>query len=494
MKKILYSALAASLLFVSCEYSEDVNDNRDAFYEVSPESLLTNAEKQLADQISTPSVNINPLRYFSHYWTQTTYNTESRFSFASRLVTDTYWNELYRDVLGNLQSAKGYVEAQPAPDDIPAGDWEVMRTNKLAVIDILQVYTFQILVDSYGDVPYSEALNVAEDKLPAYDDDAEIYPMLIERLDAAIASFDESQGSFDTGEYIYDGDVASWIRFANSLKVKLGLNLSDVNPTLAQSTIESGFAGGVILENADNAEFRYPASAPNYSALYNELVASQRTDFVSDEVFLNALQEKEDPRLEIYYNPSETGSFTGGVLGANNTPASDFAQIGERFKQPDLPAQYIEAAEMNFYLAEAAARGFNVGNTAEYYYTQGITQSIASWEIPTAEADAYLARPDVAYATAEGDWKQKIATQMWYAFFNRPFEAWNAYRRLDYPLHQAPSNAVAAADGVIPKRLYYPINEQTVNTANYDAAVTAIGGVDRLRVRVFWDVAEPPGD
>ncbi|NMH29597.1 SusD/RagB family nutrient-binding outer membrane lipoprotein [Flavobacterium silvaticum] len=485
MKKILYSAFAASLLFASCEFNEGDNDNQDAFYEVPPETLLTNAEKQLADIVSTPSVNLNPMRYFDHYWAQTTYNTESRFSFASRLVTDNFWNELFRDVLGNLQSSKEYIETQEAPDEIDPAAWEIQRTNKLAIIDILQVYAFQVLVDTYGDIPYTEALN-PQDKLPAYDNDSDIYPQLIERLNADIAAFDDSQPSFATGEYIYEGDIASWIKFANSLKLKLGLNLSDVNPALAQSTIESAVTGGVIQANSENAAFRYPASAPNYSALYNELVASGRIDFVADGVFLTALEEKEDPRLNVYFAPNGDGDFVGGVLGALNTPTSEFAQIGDVLKEPDLPAQLIEATEISFYLAEAAARGFSVGNSDEFYYNQAITQSFEFWGV--SGADTYLARTDVAYATADGDFKQKIGMQMWYAFFNRPSEAWNSYRRLDYPQLEAPSNASTAADGEIPKRLYYPINEQTVNTDNYQAAVEAIGGIDRMRIHVFWDV------
>ena len=104
-----------------------------------------------------------------------------------------------------------------------------------------------------------------------------------------------------------------------------------------------------------------------------------------------------------------------------------------------------------------------------------------------SEATAYLAKADVQYATAPGaTYKQKIGRQAWIALFNRPFESWNSYRRLDFPALVAPATAVTAAGGQIPKRLTYPINEQTVNNANWTAASNSIGG-DKLTTKVFWD-------
>jgi len=478
MKKIFFSITFLSLFAVGCDNNTDeFNNNKDASYDVTPEVLFSNAEKELVDQMTTPSVNLNPFRLLSQYWSQTTYNTESRFNFTTRAVPDNHWNNLYRQVLGNLESAKGLIAAQPASAE---------QKNKLAIIEILQVYTFQILVDTYGDIPYSQALNV-KILLPAYDDDATIYPKLITRLDAAIAELDDSATSW-TSDLLLGGDVAGWEMFANNLKVKLGLNLADVNPGLAKSTVEAGFAGGVTLTNADNITLVYPGSAPNYSPLFAELVASNRNDFVGSNTFVNALKSVGDPRIDVYFN-SVNGTHIGGVFGALNGNFADFSQIGNRFRVAGLPAELFDATELNFYLSEAAARGYSVGNTAEYYYEQAIR---ASFEYCGVEGvDTYLAKPEVAYATAAGDYKQKIGTQAWYGLYNRAFEAWTSYRRLDYPALAAPANAVAAADAQVPKRLTYPVSERTTNTTQYQAAVAAIG-VDRLRTHVFWDVVDTP--
>ena len=146
-------------------------------------------------------------------------------------------------------------------------------------------------------------------------------------------------------------------------------------------------------------------------------------------------------------------------------------------------------AEVEFLLAEAVERGFDVGGTAEEHYNKAITASILDWGGTVEEAAAYLADPRVAYATAEGDWKQKIGMQSWIAYYNRGFEAWTQFRRLDYPLLVAPPDALSA----LPIRLTYPIEEQTLNGTNWEAAGTAIGG-DAVDTQLFWDVNYDPAE
>lgn len=475
MKAIKFSIVALCLfLTAGCVNDEsDFNNNQDLSYEVKPETLLANAQRELTDQMVTPDVNLNPFRFFVQYWAATQYPTESRYNITQRTVADNLWNNLYRDVLGNLESAKRYVSAEPASPQ---------RTNRLAIIEIIQVYTFQVLVDTFGDVPYSQSLQPTI-VLPKYDDDADIYPQLITRLNAAVSQLDSSAGSFTTGDLIYNGDVASWRLFGNSLKVKLGLNIADVNNTLAQTTIESAVADGVILQNSQNAKFEYD-KAPFYNPLYAQLVASNRNDFVASETLVNRMNALNDPRREVYFGTGPGGIYVGGINGAANI-ASNFSPIGDVFRQENFPGVIFEATEVNFYLAEAAARGYNVGGDAETYYNAAIRASFEYWDVDGVEA--YLADPAIAYASAPGTWQEKIGIQQWIAFFNRPFEGWNTYRRLDAPSLTAAVNAVAAAEGKVPIRFTYPINEATVNSVNLQAAIAAMGG-NKLQTRIFWDV------
>ena len=118
------------------------------------------------------------------------------------------------------------------------------------------------------------------------------------------------------------------------------------------------------------------------------------------------------------------------------------------------------------------------------YYNAGITSSFNTWGV-SADADAYLAKPEVAYATATGNWKQKIGTQAWIAYYVRGQVAWTTYRRLDYPVMNTPPGP-ETSDGSVPARFTYPVQEQTLNADNFAAAVSAMGG-NELTTKIFWD-------
>ena len=136
-------------------------------------------------------------------------------------------------------------------------------------------------------------------------------------------------------------------------------------------------------------------------------------------------------------------------------------------------------------IQRAVERGFLVGGTAEVHYNNAVKSSIVYWGGTLAEADAYLAQPSVAYATAFSGWKQKIGTQAWLAYWLGGNTLWNSYRRLDYPRLFAPLDYLQEINKV-PVRLFYPSSEQTLNAANYQAASAKIGG-DSPLTRIFFD-------
>ena len=160
---------------------------------------------------------------------------------------------------------------------------------------------------------------------------------------------------------------------------------------------------------------------------------------------------------------------------------SAFSKPDEAIVAPDFPATLLDYAEVEFLLAEALERGFAVGGTAVGHYNSAITASIVDWGGTEAQATAYLAQPAVAYSSAT--WKKSIGEQKWIALYNRGFEAWIEWRRLDYP------QLLPAADAdpqVIPVRYPYPVNEQNVNASNYEVAADAIGG-DEKETKLWFD-------
>ena len=481
IKRIILIGLG--LVLAQCSSNlEGLNVNEKSFTDVPGEPLMTNAQKELVDQLVNTNVNNNVFRLFAQQWTEVTYTDESDYDIRTRTIPQRHWNFLYQGVLKDLNQSHDIIDAEEIEEVTPAQFEEdtAIKANKLAIIEIQRVMTYEILVDTFGDVPYTEALDI-ENINPAYDDDMAIYMDIIDRLNKAIATMNADFGSFDSQDLIYNGDTASWITFANSLKLRLGMHLADVNPDMAKNLVAEA-AGNVITTNAQNAILHYLSATPNTNPLWVDLVQSNRKDFVPADTFVNELNTVNDPRRPIYFSDPVDGAYLGAPY-ATPVTYGNYSHLGDSFFEPDLPGDIFDAAEVNFLLAEAVERGFITGD-AETFYNAAITASMEYWGVSEDDITTYLGQSSVAYTSAEGDFHQKIGVQKWIALYNRGFEAWTEYRRLDYPKLQAPSTSEFDA---VPKRFTYPVIEARLNGPGYEAAASAIGG-DELSTPVFWDV------
>lgn len=476
MKKIFLFGLTALFLSTSCvDTLDDYNVDPKRATVVPGVTLVSNAQRSLARTVSSSSVNLNPFRLYVQYWAQTTYFDESIYNIDTRAINGSFWTALYRDVLADLRESRKIITA-----DLLAT--EAVKANQLAIVEVMEVYTWSTLVNTFGNVPYTQALDFANSQ-PVYDDAATIYSDLISRLDAAIAQMnaDAGSGSFADADLYYDGNVAAWKKFANSLKLRMALTLADVNPAKAKQLAEQA-APNVISSNSGNAQIDFLSSSPNTNPVWEDLVQSGRFDYVGTSVFINRLNTLNDPRVDDYFKTVEdTDVFKGGVYGTNNSYAS-FSAPGEKLEDPTLPGILLSYTEVEFLLAEAVARGYAVGGTVAGHYNNAVTASIEQWGGTATEAVAYLAQPAVAYATATGDYKQKIGVQKWIALYGQPVESWTEYRRLDSPNLTAPTGALTP----LPLRFTYPVIEQNLNKANYNTAASAIGG-DVVTTKLFWD-------
>ncbi len=473
MKKII-AILSIFIIFSSCGKLEDLNENTKDPGNVSGESLFTGAQKSLLDQMVNTNVNFNVFRLFAQYWTETTYTDESNYDLVTRTIPDNHWSVLYRDVLKDLDESGKIITTTV----YPITESPLVKQNKLAIVEIMKVYTYSILVETFGNIPYSEALNV-DILLPVYDDGLTVYKDLLERLNAAITQLDPAEGSFGIADNLYQGDVAGWIKFANSLKLRMGMVLADVDPATAEAAVISA-APLVFTSNSDNAALVYSGASPNTNPLFADLVASGRHDFVPTSRLIDVMNNLEDPRRPFYFTRYE-GEYVGGEYGIEND-FTTYSHIADRIQEPIFEGTILDFSEVEFLLAEAIERDFAVGGTAEEHYNNAIEASITYWGGTEAEVAGYLANPLVAYTTAEGSFKEIIGTQKWLALYNRGFEAWTEWRRFDFPILVAPPDALS----VVPLRYTYPIAEQTLNGANYKSASDAIGG-DDVGTNLFWD-------
>jgi hypothetical protein len=483
MKKIIL-ILSVFTLILSC--SDDItglNEDTKNPTIVPAEFLFTNAQKALVDQMVNTSVNTNVFRLFVQQWTETTYTDESNYDITTRTIPDNHWTIIYRDVLKDLKESKKVLETEVyvgSPQEI--ADQNIVRENKKAVIDIMIAYCYSILVDTFGDVPYTEALDIETYPNPKYDDAETIYRDLITKLTAAVGSMNESYASFGGADLIYGGNVTNWKKFANSLRLKLAINMDDVDHAYATLEATAAVTAGVITDNADNAALKYLSVQPNTNPLYVDIVASGRDDFVPTSTIINKMNTLNDPRRSAFFT-EKNGGYIGGTPGDGNTFAN-FSHIGSVLLDPTFEGLLMDYAEVEFLLAEAAARNIAVGGTAETHYTNAIQASLDYWNVSPLDAAVYLAQPSVLYTTAAGTWQQKIGEQAYLGLYNRGFEAWTSYRRLDFPLLTAPVDAEIAE---VPKRYTYPAAEQTLNSSNNSAAAAAIGG-DLMTTKLFWDV------
>ena len=486
MKKIFLLA-APLLLFAGC--TKDLSSlNQDPKNPVSLPSaaLFTNAQRRLTNTLTSTNVNLNIFRLVVQYWQETTYTDESRYDIVTRQIPDNIWDALNRDVLRNFQEVKNIIPTEAADAK--------QQKNELAITDIMEVYTWYYLVTSFGNIPYSKALDI-KNTFPQYDDQKTVYYDLLTRLDTSIAALDVSGSSFGKADIIYSGDISAWKKFANSLKLKLGITIADYDAAKAKAVVESAVTSGVFTSNNNNALFKYVSSPPNTNPVWVDLVQSGRKDFVANSTLVNAMNTTNDPRRPWYFTVDNSGKYSGNGPGRSSSystfskPAGLIKQFNPgdvtdagRLSYADFPGDLLDYAEVEFLLAEAVERGFSVGGTAAGHYNNAITASILFWGGSAADAVAYLAQPSVAYPTAAGTYQQKIGTQKWIALYNRGWDAWIEQRRLNYPVLPKPSNA--ASD--YPVRFSYPINEQNVNTINYTAAAAAIGG-DDVTTKLFWD-------
>lgn len=477
MKKVILTTLTIFTLLVSCQSDDQYEEkNRDPKNptQVSAEFLFNNATKSLFDQMTSTNVNTNIFRMLGQHWTETTYVDEANYDFNTRNIPQNHWSEIYRDVLLDLATAKTNTDA-----DVTLS--AATKKTKNAQIEILAVYAWAQMVETYGNLPYSQALNAGKYVLPVYDDAATIYGDLLTRLTAAIPNITDS--GFASADNIYGGDATKWKKFGYSLMLRMGLRVADVPTLTAKSTaaIKAAVSGGVFTSNADNAELIYSGATPNTNPVWVDLVQSGRSDFVVANTLVDKMNALNDPRRTAYFDENlGTGVFLGGPYGDNNS-FSAYTHVSERIMDPTNAASLMDYSEVCFYLADAAERSISgTPAAAAGFYNKGITASFDYWGTPNVAA--YLLNPAVNYATASGTWKVKIGTQLWLAMYNRGYESWTAWRTYDFPGFNLP----AVSEDPVPTRYTYPINEQNLNKVNYAAASTAIGG-DKQTTKIFWD-------
>jgi len=506
MKKISIVLLsAATLLAAGCQknMSEVLNQNPKAAPSALGTALFTDGELSLANTITTTSVSVAPFRVISQEWNENSYEYESDYNLTYYNSPGGFWNSLYVNTIHNLDLAKANYPGQywATPGDLQ---------NSYAITDILEIYSYYMLVSTYGNIPYSQAENDTI-PFPVFDDSKTVYEALLTRLDTCIAALDVTQGAMGGADQIYGGNTVEWMKFAASLKLKMAMLNATNDPTTTMTKINEAIGTGLFTSNADNALFAYDAASPVTSnPIWQAIEYSGQHDFGPGGLLVSTMLGWNDPRLPYYftlYDSSYTvGNTTasaevylGGQAGNPNNSYgsySDFCCLANSslLYSASLPGDILDYEEVEFYLAEAQAQGLITGGAnpiaAAANYDSAITASIEFWGGTAGQAATYLAQPGVAYSTAvaaTGSWQQVIGYQEFIANYNKNWDSWTDERRLGQPNINVVSPPQGAATN-FPLRYTYPPNETTSNSTNTAAAVAALpGGIDALTAQLFWE-------
>lgn len=467
------------ILISSCSKNlSNINNDPKASTTAPSASVFTTGEKDLVDLYTTDSWLSAPFRVLAQSWTQNSYNNEAHYEFSANNAPGGWWNNIYTNALHNLDQAKGLFVTD-------VKDTNILKNDRI-IADILEIYSFNLLVNTYGNVPYSESLS-RSNAFPKYDDAKTITLDLLSRLDTCISGLRTGYSSLGTADQIYKGDVSKWKKFAATLKLKIALLIADKYPDLAASKVAEADSAGVFTSNDDNAVLEYDSSSVSTSnPIWQDLIYNANLHYYGPSAFVvNTMKSLNDPRLPFYFTKDPNGTYSGGIAGEGNSSVN-LSSFSSKWLSASYPGDILDYTETEFLLAEAVERDFDVSGTAAEHYNNAITASIIFWGGTQDEANTYIAQNAVNYSSAEGTWRQKIGYQKWIAFINRNWDAWTEIRRLGYPDIDEVSPPVGAT-GNLPLRFYYPPSEESSNASNWAAAVAALpGGEDVVSAKLFW--------
>jgi hypothetical protein len=491
------SGLGLVVAIAGCQADEitKVNENPNNPTNAPAGAVFTNAVQNAVGRFLGWGYNGRGAALVVQHLAQTQYPDEDQYRRLDANSTAGFFNTPYTSELEDLQKV------------IDAGITD-KRPGQYGPALALQTLVYEYITDTFGDIPYSEALKGDGPEailLPKYDSQKDVYTGLMASLTKVAADL-ANPGAVTLGsaDPIYAGSPAAWQRFANTLHARLALRLINVDPTTAASELQKALAGpgGVFRSNSDNAVMRWPGDGVFNNSWSDNFKG--RDDHRISKTLMNIMLGNSDPRIPVYAQPtvSDPTKYAGMPNGLVATQAATWFNTSSRVGTVFFPgataygnfggggASYPTAvltyAELQFIRAEAANRGIAglTAGQAQGFYNDAITASLAQWGITgAATVSAYLAQPGVAYKGGLDGLKQ-IAVQKYVALFTDGGTAWAEWRRTCQPTTLAAGPA--AIVNYIPRRFYYSTTEVSANPDNLAAAI-ARQGPDNFGTRMYWD-------
>ena len=520
-KSILIIGLAIGLFFASCKKQfQDANRDRNTVATVGATELpflFTKAEQSAVP--NTDNYEISQHLFADHY-AQYFACTASYFP-SDRNVIRMDWifsafDPIYTDMVPQLQSI--FSNSDP-------------NSAEYALANIVWVLGLHKVTDYWGPIPYFQA-GLPGNAVP-YDPQSAIYDDFFKKLDSSVNTLKSSTGTpYGDFDLIYGGDISKWIKFANTIRLRLAVRISAVDPARAKMEAETAYTSGVFESSPDDdALIKKGLKGKDYNGLSN---MTAWDEFRMSAAMESALTGYDDPRLPEYFlpagassgNPAGTGHYEGlrngltttQLLDPQNKP-SNLSNPGPRWSSPSYggTADYLETpqnvmctAEAYFLRAEGAMLGWNMGGTPQEMYEAGIANSMMQWGITDqAKIDAYInsskvpippndylnspavSDAPVKFSTDLAMEKKQIGIQKWLALFPDGYEAWADYRRgrafVRYPVANSDNPDITNTTTQWIRRIPFLLAEYQRNREAVEAAASLLNGPDKVSTPLWWD-------
>lgn len=496
--KILIPAILTCLMLQSCTKDfKNINTNPNSATNALPSQLLAPA------LVNTLTVNMLRNRSFNNELMQVTVNQSDDDGMIFRYDIKDSWSDYpYNGWYSELTNFREIYNL--------SNDSLTRNTSYMGISLICQAWVFSLLTDTYGEIPFKEALLAKDSSIyePKFDKQQVIYDSLFTMLENANTLLSQGSAITASSDPVYYGDVSKWRKLGNALYLRLLLRvsgksaikdscISKINQIVTQSAVYP-----IMTSNSDAAYLKWTGSGAYVSPLMGVREQDFRTPAICS-FFIDHLSNWADPRINyatygdngvcrwriVAYNGAYVGVPSGYAAGEGVTKKSYFystsSSLGETLMNDPMTGIIMNYAEQEFILTEAAAKGWISGDPGGYY-NNGVSASINFW-VPsfTQSITDYLNAADMQWdnSLSLDDKMEKIHLQKYYALFLVDFQQWFEYRRTGHPI--LPKGDGLKNGGIMPARLKYPVYIQSSNPTNYKLAIKD-QGVDSISTNVWW--------
>ncbi len=526
--RLFYTITAVMSLFSCTDNFMQYNTNKTQMMAVGPKELaglFTNAQYSGVNWITTDNMSRMGSTIGGHFSGYTVCGINNQ---EELLMNPGWQNSGFNGIFtGTIPTVNSIMDVSRNGVNVPAYN----------VALIWKVWLMQRVTDLWGPVPYTAA-GSGQEEIP-YESQKDIYYKMFDDLTSAVNALKAELQSnptlnvFGSGDLIYNGDVSRWLKFANTLRLRMAIRISNIDPTKAQKEAEAAVAGSMMEVNTDDALLATNVLSSGGNGM------CRMNSFYQDIMSANmesVLKGYSDPRMDEYFAPVAYNSIidaagypaqlktnVGGYHGlANGNTLAEvgyfksFSNTGPRFKDGNqlvTPINIMNSAETYFLKAEGAWRGWNMGGTAQSFYEKGIEISIKQWKGASFSAttisnyinstatpiapddypynDPAMTNIQVKFSSDKTTQYEQIMTQKWLALFPISFEAWAEYRRTRLPKLYAKKHSINAnvnpAIGQMVVRLPYTTDEKNTQPKQIVIATQLLGGADLETTPLWWD-------